>query len=133
MSDPAVIIVIREHLLAVPGIPTVIMPNDRVRVSAPYLTFDDGVTQNTPLTIDGEEAFEIRPNIALHTEPSRGTQSGSNVLWDIAQAFKIDTPILSGGQRVAQCLQTPVPDGGELQGGLWRRNMILRIASYQTI
>lgn len=133
MSDPAVIIAIRQTLQAIPGLPTIIMPNQAVRVSAPFLTFDNGVPFNTPLTIDGEEFFDIRPNVALHTEPNTGTKAGDATLWAIAQAFKIGTRIFSGNAEVARCLQTPVADGGELQGGLYRRNMILRIASYQTI
>ena len=133
MSDPAVIVAIREHLLAIPGRPAVIMPNEALRVSVPFLTFDNGPLFGTPLTIDGEEAFDIRPNVALHVEPNTFTASGDAVLWSIAQAFKIGTRIFSGSTEVARCLQTPVADGGELSGGLFRRNMILRIASYQQI
>lgn len=133
MSNPNVLVAIRAHLAAVSGLPEIIWPNEAKAVATPFLTFDNGPQFGTPLTIDGHEAFELRPNIAFHVEQGTYTSEGDAVLWSIAQAFKIGTRIFSGGSEVAQCLQTPVPDGGEPFEGMFRRNLILRIASYQTI
>lgn len=133
MSNPAVIVAIRDHLLAVPGLPDIIMPNDAKRVDTPFLTFDNGPIFNTPLHIDGEEFFDMRPNVAMHEEAGKFTHEGDAALWAVAQAFKIGTRIFLGTTEVARCLQTPVADSGQVQGGIFRRNMILRIASYQNI
>lgn len=133
MSDPAVLAAIRAHLEAIAGLPTIIWPNESKKVPAPFLTFDNGPQNLNPITIDGEERVELRPQVSLHEEVGTYTADGDVHLWAIAQAFKFNTDILSGATKLAQCLQTPVPDNGESHDGIFRRNMTLRVVTYQTL
>lgn len=134
MSDPAVMVAIRQKLAGVAGIPTIIWPNEAKAVTPPYVVFDAGFPPLVAtLTIDGQEAFEIRPQVSLLEVPNTFTATGDATLWAIAQAFSIGTRIFSGLTEVGQSLQTPVADGGRPDNGLFRRDMILRIASYQQI
>lgn len=134
MSNPAILVRVREILEGIAGLPEIIWPNQAKRVSTPYLIFDNGIQTASRITIDGEEAFELRPQVSLMTEANTFTSEGDALLWDIARAFKINTKIRnSGGDIIAECLQTPVPDNGFPDNGGFRRNMVLRIVSYQKI
>lgn len=134
MSNPAALVAIRKRLSEIAGIPTIIWPNEAKAVDPPFLTFDNGPQTARALTLDGEEAFELRPFLSLYVEPNTFTSAGDLVLWDIAQSFKMNTLITDGGgQRLGICLRTPVPDGGAPENGLFRRNMTLQVASYQTV
>lgn len=134
MSDPVVLEAIREKLHGIAGLPTIIWPNQAANTNAPFLVFDSGAPPRvSSITIDGQEAFEIRPQVSLLVEQNTFTSAGDQILWDIAQAFKVNTKIYHNGQDVAVCLNTPVADGGRPDDGLFRRDMILRIASYQQI
>ena len=133
MSNPAVLVAVRETLAGIAGLPDIVWPNEAKKIDAPFLIFDNGVASGTVLTVDGIEAFDLRPQVSLMTELNTFTNAGDAVLWSIAQAFKVGTKITQGGTVVAECVQTPVPDNGVPDGGYFRRNMILRIASYQQI
>lgn len=134
MSDPAVLVAIREKLEGIAGLPSIIWPNGAITVQPPYLIFDNGIQFGTVLTTDGLEAFDIRPQVSLMVEANTYTTVGDNFLWTIAQNFKVGTKIRNDANAIiAECLQTPVPDNGFPDNGGFRRNMILRIASYQKI
>jgi hypothetical protein len=134
MSDPAVLIAVRAKLAGIPGLPPIIWPNEEIRTPAPFLIFDNGPMVGTPITIDGEERFEFRPQVSLMVDAGTFTASGDATLWAIAQAFKFATRIDDGaGSFIARCLQTPVPDNGRPDGAYYRRDMALRIASDQQI
>ncbi len=137
MSDPAVLIAIRDHLAAVAGVPDIFWPNEASSelkpATPPFITFDNGTQAVRRLTLNGKEWFDIRPNVAVHVCSGDGTVESDAIFWGIAQAFKVDTRIYIGAIEVARCMQTPVPDAGFHEGGIYRRNMILRIASYQRV
>lgn len=134
MSDPAVLVAVREKLEGIAGLPNIVWPNQAITVSAPYLIFDNGIQAGSIISIDGQEAFDLRPQVSLMVEADTYTSAGDAVLWSIAQAFKAGTKIRNdAGDIIASCQQTPVPDNGAPDNGGFRRNMILRIASYQQI
>ncbi|WP_226780344.1 DUF4128 domain-containing protein [Oceaniglobus trochenteri] len=133
MSNPAVMVAVRAHMAAITGLPSIVWPNEEIRVQPPFLIWDDGPTVGRPITIDGEERFEFRPQVSLMVQPGSFTATGDAILRDIAQAFKWNTKITSGGAFVAYCLQTPTADNGRPDGGYFRRDMTLRIASDQQI
>lgn len=132
MSNPAVLVAVRKKLSEISGLPQVIWPNEAKAVTAPFLIFDSGIQAGRVLTVDGIEAFDLRPQVSLMVEQNTYTSAGDAILWTIAQAFKVGTKIRDDGDNIiAECSQTPVPDNGAPDGGFFRRNMILRIASYQ--
>ena len=134
MSDPAVLIAVRKKLSEIPGLPPIVWPNEPIEVSPPFLIFDNGAQSAAPQTVDGVETVELRPQVSAMVEAGSTTTPADLELWAIAQAFKHGTEILSdGGQRLGKMLATPVPDNGQQNGDLFRRNMILRIAHYQQI
>lgn len=133
MSDPAVLIAVRDHLAATPGLPAISWPNSVLPTAAPFLIFDNGPTTGRPYTTDGEERFEFRPVVSYMAAFGEYTAAGDAALYAIAQAFKFNTSILAGGIKVGYSLQTPVAEGGFTDGTYFRRTMTLRIASHQKI
>lgn len=133
MSDPVVMVAVREALSAISGLPKVYWPNEELGARAPFLIFDTGPTTGTPITLSGQERFEFRPQVSYMARLGDYTADSDAALWAVAQAFKFGTKIYSDGVQVAYCLQTPVADGGFPDGSFYRRNMTLRIASDQQI
>lgn len=134
MSNPAVFSAIASHFEAIDSLPSIVWPNQEITAQPPYLIWDDGIQDGTPITIDGEERFEYRPQVSMMVEMGAGTTATDATFWAISQAFKHGTRIEgTDGSYVAQSIQTPTPDGGYPDDHLYRRNMTLRIVSHQKI
>lgn len=133
MSDPAVLIAVRDHLSAIADLPAISWPNSALPENPPFLIFDNGPAFGRPITIDGEERFEFRPLVSYMERQGDYTFASDAALFKIAQAFSFATKIMSGSSEVAHCLQTPVADNGYHDGTYYRRTMTLQIASYQQI
>lgn len=133
MTVPAVLVAVRETLLGVSGLPTIIWPNEAAKVDPPYLTFDNGPLFSTPVTIDGEERFEFRPLVSIRIAGNTFTAAADVYIAAIQSAFKIGTIIEDGGSEIGRCDRTPLPDGGRPEDGLWRIDMTLRVSSHQRL
>ena len=135
MSNPAVLVALRAQLQAIPGLPTMCLPNEAVSgVSVPYLLFDEGIENVTQITIDGEELFELRPQVSIMVEPGDFTNGRDAIGWPIKQAFKTGTDIMSGGTKVGYMRETPVYRGAPRpDSGLYRSDLGFRVVSFQRV
>lgn len=130
MADPAILVAARAKLATIADLPPVVWPNEEIKYQPPFLIWDNGPIVGTPITLDGLELFEFRPQVSLLVESGTFTADGDAVLWSIAQEFKINTRFEYGGAHMARCMQTPVPDNGRPDKGFYRRDMTLRIAAF---
>lgn len=134
MSNPAIMSAISEHFMDISGLPPVVWPNQEITLQPPFIIWDDGFNRVEPITIDGEERFEYRPQVSLMVELGTHTSASDTVLWSIAQAFKFGTKIASpSGEYIAYCPSTPVASNGRADGALFRTDMELRIFSSITV
>jgi len=133
MIDPVAINAVREYLSAIPGLPTIIWPNEAVDISPPFLTFDFGVETGETVTLDGLERIVWRPVIKSFVEAGTFTAAQDDILWPIALAFKINTWISSSGTQYALSLRTPEVQNGANDGVLFSRDLILRLAVNQKL
>ena len=135
MADPAVLVAIRKKLSEIPGLPTIVWPNQEIRVAAPFLIFDGGPGIDPRLlTTDSEEEILLRPQVSLMQGLGTFTAPGDVILRTIALEFKAGTLLLDdGGAVVGKMRTTPEPDNGRPDAGFFRRDMGLRAVHYQKL
>lgn len=132
MSDAVVMLAVRLHLQQIPDLPPIYWPNQSIDgATTPYLIFDEGSDTGQTITTDGEERFELRPQVSLMLEKGLGTTERDTYLEPIKQAFKVNTDIMDQGVAVARSLRTPSIPNGRPDAGMFRTDMILRIETFQ--
>lgn len=132
MTTPEIVIeAIRLRLFSLAGLPPIVLPNEEIKLAAPYLIYDDGFETVTPITVDGEERYQFNPQVSIMVEHGAKPSAYSGYVSVIREGFKSGVRLTDdAAQYIADCRTSPTAFNGRPDNGLYRVDVTLNVVSH---